>query len=550
MKKKKIRYDVAKIETVRELLELAVFENGDTVAFKYRVGRADDEIAEVSYSEFSNSCDDLLASLSERGFETASCGCVGNNSYAWILAYVSALKGGNVFVPLDRELPESDLLNILSETSPSVLFFGNTHKAFIESKIDELSFVKLFVGLDAAAVIDDARFVSISTLLSEGKELPRSTASREVDDVAMIVYTSGTTGLAKGVMLSERNICSCVYNTMRISTLYDSCVAVLPLHHTFSSVGVLCSMHLHSTICINDSLRNVLRDIQTFKPSYIYLVPRFAEIFYDNIKKKLNQKGIERKFETLVKLSNFLRKLHIDLRHLFFKEIHNNFGGRMRKIVTGGAPIRGDIGEFFDSVGIPLVNGYGITECSPVISANREGGDSWSTAGEKVDCLEWRIDTPNEEGIGEICVKGETVMLGYYKNPEATAEVIVDGWFHTGDYGRLDGDQLVITGRKKNVIVLNNGKNIYPEEIEGYIQRIEYVAEVVVRGMKNEYGEDCGLTAELYFSDGIERKAEEVLRELRQVMRELPNYKHIASVIIRKTEFPKTTTAKIRRTHA
>lgn len=545
------RYDVTPFSSVREMMDIAVKEDGNTIAFRYRTPGDQNTIIDVTYSEFNELTEKLGAALTARGFGRSFIACIGPNSFNWLVTYITAMKGAGVFVPIDRDLPEADVYNIIGESNPEVIFFSSIHEKLFEGKEDILSGIKLFVGLDDKVVGNFKNYININDLIKEGAPLSKEeydTTRRDVDEMATLVYTSGTTGLAKGVMLSERNVCSCVFHTMRISTLYDTCIAVLPLHHTFGSVGVLCSLHLHTTICINDNIRNVLKDMQTFCPSYIYLVPRFAEIFYSNIIKKIQQKGIEKKFNMLVKVSNALRKVGIDLRHVFFKEILNNFGGRMKKIVTGGAPIRPDIGDFFDSIGIPLVNGYGITECSPVICANNEICNDWNTAGVRLECLEWRIDEPNAEGIGEICVKGETVMLGYYKRPEDTAAVIKDGWFFTGDYGYINKyDQLVITGRKKNIIVLNNGKNIYPEEIEGYIGRIEYVAEVVVRGLKNEYGEDCGLTAEIFLGEGIEKKLEEIMKDFREVLRELPTYKQISNVIVRAEAFPKTTTAKIRR---
>ena len=267
----------------------------------------------------------------------------------------------------------------------------------------------------------------------------------------LLVYTSGTTGMSKGVMLSEHNIVSSIYYGMQVSTVYDTCLSVLPYHHTYESVsGILVSLHHHSTICINDSLKAVVKNLQLYKPSYIYLVPAFVEVFHANIMKTVKAGGKKKAFAFLMKLSNALRKIGIDLRRTFFKQIHTTFGGRLIKIVCGGAPIRPEIGEFFDNIGINLINGYGITECCPLVCANNDYFNDYHTAGLKLPCIEWRIDEPNEEGIGEICVKGDIVMLGYYKQPEMTAEVLKDGWFYTGDYGFINKyEQLVITGRKE-----------------------------------------------------------------------------------------------------
>ncbi|MBO4428436.1 MAG: AMP-binding protein, partial [Clostridia bacterium] len=247
------------------------------------------------------------------------------------------------------------------------------------------------------------------------------------------------------------------------------------------------------------------------------------------------------------KISNAALKLGIDLRPKLFKEILDNFGGRLRRIVCGGAPIRPEIGKFFGDIGIAMTGGYGITECSPLVCVNDPDSNDYHTAGHKLACLEWRIDEPNEDGIGEICIKGDVVMKGYYKQPEKTAEAIKDGWFYTGDYGYLtDDDQLVITGRKKNLIVLNNGKNIYPEEIEGRISTIPYITEVIVRGLKNDDGDEYSLIAEVYMAEEVHSGAE-VLVDVQKTLADLPTYKNVTKIVVRNEPFPKTTSNKIRR---
>jgi len=248
----------------------------------------------------------------------------------------------------------------------------------------------------------------------------------------------------------------------------------------------------------------------------------------------------------MISVSNALRKVGIDLRKVLFKSVHTAFGGRLRKIVCGGAPIRPEIGKFFDNVGISLINGYGITECSPLVSANHDKYNDYHTVGIKLRCIDWRIDSPNEEGIGEICIKGDVVMLGYYKQPEKTAEVLKDGWFYTGDYGYInDREQLVITGRKKNLIVLDNGKNVYPEELEAYIMNIDYVTEVVVKGLVDEKGGESAIGAEVFLSE--EKTPTEVLKDIRKALYGLPSYKQVSKVVIRTEEFDKTTSKKIKR---
>ncbi len=543
--RKPIFYEVAKFESIRELLTLADRQAGGKVAFKYKKG---EDVAEVTYHEFVEQTELLGAALLEAGLGSAHIACIGKNSYKWIVAYLTVLKSAGVFVPVDSELPPVDILHVLEQSDCSAVFYDKKYEELFREHADRLPGIRLYIGFDRTE--DDGAFVSFDRLLAHGNDCNRAKYDRlasRPDDLKLLVYTSGTTGMSKGVMLSEHNLVSSVYYGMQVSTVYDTCLSVLPYHHTYESVsGILVSLHQHSTICINDSLKAVVKNLQLYHPSYIYLVPAFAEVFYANIMKTVRAEGKEKAFLTLIRVSNALRKIGIDCRKSFFKKIHDVFGGRLRKIVCGGAPIRPEIGEFFDGIGISLINGYGITECSPLVCANNDFFNDYHTAGLRLPCLEWRIDDPNEEGIGEICVKGDVVMLGYYKQPEKTAEVLKDGWFYTGDYGYINKkEQLVITGRKKNMIVLSNGKNIYPEELEGYIQGLDYVTEVVVRGVRNEHREEVSLQAEVFLN--MEKSAKEVLRDIHERCKDLPSYKHIGSVTIRSEEFPKTTSKKIRR---
>lgn len=538
-------YEVTKFNSIKEMLDIAVKEAGDKIAFKYK---DDGEIVEIKYSDFVQQISWLGSALTEIGFSDKNIACIGSNSYKWVLTYLAVLKSAGVYVPVDKELPANDIFHILNESECSVVFYTKAHEELFMSNTDKLPNVKLYIGFDRTD--DSGSFRSFDKFIEHGKSCDSTkylSLTSDPNALKLLVYTSGTTGIAKGVMLSEHNLVSSIYYGLQVSTVYDSCLSVLPYHHTYESVsGILVSLHHHSTICINDSLNAVLKNLQLYKPSYIYLVPAFVEVFYSKIIKNVKESGKEKVFYKLISLSNGLRRIGIDLRKTLFKSVHEAFGGRLRKIVCGGAPIRPEIGKFFDDVGISLINGYGITECSPLVCANHDMFNDYHTAGIKLPCIDWRVDSPNEEGIGEICVKGDVVMLGYYKQPEKTAEVLKEGWFYTGDYGYInDKQQLVITGRKKNIIVLSNGKNIYPEEIEGYIQGIDYVTEVVVKGLIDEKGDESSLVAELFLSE--EKTSAEVLRDIKKVSHDLPVYKQISKVVIRDEEFDKTTSKKIKR---
>ncbi len=558
-------YEVTKVNSIREILNIAQAEAADKTAFKYRIH--DEEIRSVSYSDFIRDVNAIGSALTELGIIGEHIAQIGENSYRWVTVYLSVLAGNGVYVPIDKELPEADIANIVNHSDSTVLFYSSKYDEIIKKNADgSLSNVKYFIRVESPeeenAVFDNPRFKSYNELIQHGYELLDSGYEEYFPlhsnpyDLKMIVYTSGTTGLVKGVMLCEHNLVSCVYYGLQVSTVYDTCLSVLPYHHTYEAVaGILVSLHHHSTICINENIKAVMKNLAAYKPEYIYLVPAFAEEFYRRIWATAKRTGKEKGLKALIKTSNNLRKIGIDARRKLFSTIHENFGGKLKKIVCGGAPVRPEIGEFFDSIGINLINGYGITECSPLVSANRDYFNDFRTVGTVLPCCEIKFDDVTPEGIGEICVRGDIVMLGYYKMPEATADVLKeDGWFYTGDYGMMnDKEQLIITGRKKNIIVLSNGKNVYPEEIENYIQNIPYIREVVVYGLKNEYGEENKLCAEVFLNAekveemGITDPAANLKSDISKACAQLPAYKNISRIVIRNHEFDKTTTNKIKR---
>ena len=371
----------------------------------------------------------------------------------------------------------------------------------------------------------------------------------------MLVYTSGTTGDPKGVMLTEHNLVSVVNYGLMVADIGDRCLSVLPYHHTYEAIaGILIELHNHSCICINDSLKNVLKNLNLFKPNTIYLVPAFVEVFYKNIWSNAQKSGKDKILKMMIPVSNALRKIGIDLRPKLFKSIHEALGGNLKTIISGGAPLRAEIGQFFNDIGITLLNGYGITECSPLVSVNRIKFNDSSTVGIVLPCCEVKFENVNEEGDGEVCVKGDIVMMGYYKEKEKTDRVLKNGWFNTEDFGHFNSlGQLVINGRKKNLIVLDNGKNVYPEEIENYILKIPYVQEVMVKGKKNDIGQEVALIAEVFLNqEKVKEMNESNIKEklkldIRDACKDLASYKRISEIQIRENEFVKTTTNKIKR---
>ena len=561
MSSKNYEYNKAvKIDTIKELMDLAEKEDGDKIAFEYRNEKDKSKIEAITYKEFQYDTYYLGTALLQLGINKNHIAVIGENSYKWLTVYLTVLKSDSVLVPIDRELPEKDIINILKSSDSEVLFYAGKYEKYIEKFKKELPNIKYFIGFDRNENLENV--LSYKKIMDLGKERyeagDKSYASIEHKDtniLELLVYTSGTTGDPKGVMLTEHNLVSCVYYGLQVAEIKTKCLSVLPYHHTYEAVaGILVALHKHATICINDSLKNVLKNLQLYKPDYIYLVPAFTEVFYKNIWGTAKKEGKEAGLKFLIKLSNVLRKMGIDLRGKLFKSIHSAFGGNLKEIICGGAPIRPEIGKFFNDIGVMLLNGYGITECSPLVSVNRPKFNDSSTVGVILPCCEVKIENPNDEGDGEIWVKGDIVMMGYYKDKERTDKVLKDGWFNTEDYGKVnEKGQLVINGRKKNVIVLTNGKNVYPEEIENYILRIPYVEETIVKSVKNDIGQEVALCAEVYLNSDkvkeleIENVEEQLKKDISKETKELASYKHITKIEIRKTEFIKTTTKKIKR---
>lgn len=559
MKKVKMKiYPVEPFSSLKDMLYQAVKRTPDKTVFKFKEKK---EVREVTFTEFLESVNGLGTALSDLGISKTHVAMLGSNSYKWLNVYITVLLSDNVFVPIDKELPFGDIINVLNQSDSTVLFYDKRYEKDIKENIDKLPNIKHFIGLDRTE--EEDKFLVFDAFLEKGKKLVEDGNKDFIDlendtkALKMIVYTSGTTGMAKGVMLSEHNLMSCVYWGLRRATIFTTSLSVLPYNHTYEAVaGILVAICKNVTICINESLKAVLKNLQLYKPDYIYLVPAFTELFYKKIWAGIEEKGKTKLIKTAIKVSNALLKVGIDIRRKVFAEIHEQFGGNLREIICGGAPIRPEVGKFFNDIGVILLNGYGISECSPLVSVNPIYFNDCATVGFPLECVEIDIAEKDEDGIGEICVKGDIVMMGYYKQPEITKEVLSDdGWFKTGDYGMLNEyGQLIITGRKKNLIVLDNGKNIFPEEIESYIQSIPYVKEVIVYGVKNLDGIEDRIAAEVFLDAEATAEFDDVLAKLKadinEKTAELPTYKKISEIVVRDEEFEKTTTNKIRRQSA
>ena len=555
MKYRKL-YEVNEVKSIKELMKYSVEQAGDKDAFRYKKGK---DIINVTYNEFQNDTLALAVALNKLGVEGKHIAVIGENSYDWLTVYLTVLKSKSVLVPIDKELPLKDIINVLKHSESEVLFYSSRYEKHIREISNALPQVKYFIGFEKDADESESN-LSYKKFIDNGRALYEKEGYEEPDidtnAMKMIIYTSGTTGMSKGVMLTEHNLLSVAIGALKITKIQKSCLSVLPYHHTYEAVaGIITELLNQTTICINDSLKNVAKNLELFKPEHIYVVPAFAEMFYKKIWTTAESTGKAELLKKLIKISNALMKVGIDLRRKLFASVLKSFGGNLKEIVCGGAALRPEVGEFFNSIGIMFFNGYGITECSPLVSVNTPYLNEPYTVGLPLECCEVKLEDQTEEGIGEICVKGDIVMLGYYKDEERTKEVLTDGWFRTGDFGKItEKGQLVITGRKKNIIVLENGKNVYPEEIENYILAVPYIQEVVVRPNINEHGfNGNNLCAEVFLNEEKVKELgdvdikEKLKEDINAVTADLPVYKKVSEIEIRDKEFEKTTTNKIKR---
>lgn len=491
---------------------------------------------------------------------------VGDTHPSYMTAFFATIASNSTIVPLDKDLNDDALIDFMNIAEVSAVIYTASFNRRLINYADRLTTVKYFIpiideGEDCAKdnVIAFNELLEIGRMLYEGGNTAFTDIEPDLDHLAAILFTSGTTGTSKGVMLTHRNFVAATNGSDQSMTQFNRknvFVDCLPMNHSYEiTCGQLAIQNLGATMVINDSIKNVLRNFVKYKPNALMLVPLYVETMYKKIWSEIDKKGMKKKVRTAMKISDALLKVGIDMREKFFSQITGALGGNLKIIVVGGAPMRPEIISDFRSFGIYILEGYGITECSPLVAVNRLGSERPHSVGPAVECCQVRIDKQPGEETGEIVVKGENVMVGYYNNPEATAAVFTDdGWFKTGDIGYMDKDGYIyITGRKKNVIILSNGKNVFPEEIEEHLSdRSDVIGESVVLGRPNASGETV-ITAVIYpnpdFSkDKTKEEVEAAVRAaVTEVNKSLPVYKQVRDTELRDTEFEKTTTRKIKR---
>lgn len=538
------------LETIRDIINNSNNKYKDAIAIQEKKNK---KIVSYTYEQLRNDVYALGTKLIDMELKDKHIAIVGENSYNWIVSYLAIITGVGVAVPLDKELDSEQISKLLEKGDASAVLFS---KGFLSS-IDEIIENS---KLEFAACLNDTdKYTDVQTLINEGRQLINegSTVYEDsivnVNELNVIMFTSGTTGFNKGVMISQNNLLVNIEQSCKAFGIYHKTVAVLPFHHIYENVcGMMAPIAMGMNIFINDSLKYLSKNLKLVKPEMEVMVPLFLETMEKSIRVELKRMNVEKVFENSIKVSNFLLKSGIDLRRLLFRKVHANFGGKLKAIVCGGAALKPELITFFGDIGITIHNGYGITECTPLISVNlNKKGDHFSV-GKIFSSCQVKIDNKNEEGIGEILVKGPNVMIGYYKDDESNEKSFTNGWFRTGDYGSIDADKnLVICGRKKNLIVLSNGKNVHPEELEGYIyEMMPYVKESLVYIDKNKKGSEV-ISTYVYldqdFSSGKSlEELESILKEdLKKVNKKLPSFKKIQHIYIKEEEFEKNSSKKI-----
>lgn len=563
-------YKTTFIDDMRSLVEEAAQNFPDSIAISYKENYWDKDVRKITFSQWRDDVRNLGTALIKEGLREKNIAIVGENSYGWCCSFFGVMAIGAVTVPVDKELPIEDIDGIITTTSCKAVIFGKASEAKVKEMLSKggLSTVKYLISVAPEASIDaselgDRVLTTISQLQERGDVLYKSGDTSyydykiDVNRLASIVFTSGTTGKGKGVMLSQANIGLDMTLGMYNFDITRKTLHVLPPHHTFgSTVNYIGHLSQGCEVYISSGIKHVSDEIKEQQPTHLILVPAFLEVMNRKIWTTARKSGKEGLLKVMMKVSDCLRKIGIDVRRKLFSSVLSAFGGKLELIICGGAKLDEDIIKTFDSIGITVLNGYGITECSPLISANRNEYRKPGSVGTPILACRVKIDDPDENGEGEICVKGPNVMLGYYNNPEATAEVFdKDGFFHTGDYGKLDEEGWIyITGRKKNLIILSNGKNVYPEEIEAELQKIEGVTEVVVYAGESRVQKDkITIVAEIFpdsdllADSGVADLQNYFEGKVKELNARMPSYKAVKRVKIRDVEFQKNTSRKITR---
>ncbi len=557
-------FEAEEFENIKEILYHVAQKYSDKVAFVVKHKKeAQISYENITYKELLKNVNALGSKFYELGYQNKRIAIVGRNRYEWCVTHLANLLGNMVSIPLDKELQVDELESCLVRSKADVVVFDEKYIENIEEiKRRGNSNLQNYICMS-----NKEGYECIPNLIKEGQKLldagEQEYINSKIDSykMAILLFTSGTTSKSKAVMLSQNNIASNIYSMQLVEDIRpeDRNLAFLPFHHIFGSTEIIVMLASGLATAFPDGLRYVAQNLKEYKVSLFVGVPLLVEAIYKNIEKEVEKQGKTKLINTAKKVSNVLLKCHIDVRKKLFKPILDALGGNMRFIISGGAPLDKRVAKGFNDLGIELVQGYGLTETSPVIAAENAYKKRSGSIGFPMDNVELEIVDKDENGIGELRVKGPNVMLGYYENEEETKRVIRDGWFYTGDLGYMDKDGFIfLTGRQKDMIVLKNGKKVFPEELETLINRLDLVEECIVYGMPDEKDKnDLKLSVKIVYNKEVAKEqypnaTEDELRKviwekIKEINKTFPPYKYIKNMILTDEELIKTTTKKVKR---
>ena len=568
-KSKNKYYEETHYKTVKEIFKRSIEKYKDNIYILERPNHDHKaKFEEFTYERFGNDAINLGTGLMKYlNLSNERIIIIGENTYYWYVSYFSILCGVGIAVPVDKELPNNEIENVIKRSHAAAVIYSKKKKDAIDKIKDNLPMVKYFIEMNSNDGVQ-GRDVGIEHVIAEGKKLTDAGNTEYMDveidpeEFKFLIFTSGTTSQAKGVMLCHRNLAENVNAVSKYVKIYERDIffSVLPLHHTYeSSIGALLPFANGSSVAICGGLRYIVPDMQEAKPTAMLAVPLLVESLYKKINQSIEKSGKAGLVNSMIHLTNALKSVGIDIKRKVFKEIYDNLGGNMRIIVSAAAPIDKKIGKWVQDIGIEFLQGYGLTETAPIAALTPECDPRVGSVGLPVNCAQIKIHNPNENGEGEIWIKSQTLMLGYYEDEEATKEVVHDGWFNSGDIGYQDKDGYVyVTGRSKNVIVTQNGKNIYPEEIELLLSKIPEIQECMVYGKEVEGEKELIISVKvipnmeeienLHGKDLSEEEIHKIIwNKIKEVNKGLTSYKAIKNLEIKHDEFAKTTTMKIKR---
>lgn len=564
----KRNYEPTTYKTIKEVFERSIELYKDNPFILEKFNHKDEKFTEITYEKFGKDVIGLVTGLNKiLNLKGKRVVIIGENTYYWYVSYMAMLCSDAIAVPVDKELPANEIENVIKRARACCVIYSSKKEEIIKKVKENLPDVAYFVKMNSEEEINE-KDVGIEYIIEEGKNLIRigdkyyKNVKINPEEFKLLIFTSGTTSQSKGVMICNRNLAE---NINAVSayvklTEKDRFFSVLPLHHTYeSSIGFLIPMAVGASIAVCEGLKYIVPNLKETKPTAMLAVPLLIENLYKKINENIKKSKKDKIVKSMIHVTNALKGVNVDIKRKVFSEIYDNLGGNIKYIVSAAAPIDAKIGRWLQDIGITFLQGYGLTETSPIAALTPEFDPKVGSAGKAVICAELKIDHPNDNGEGEVLIKSKTLMLGYYENEEATKEAIEDEWFHSGDVGYLDEEGfLYITGRSKNVIVTQNGKNIYPEEIELLLGNVEEIKECMVYGKEVDGEKELIISVkvipnlekieEKYGKDLTDERIHNIIWErIKEVNKKLTSYKAIKNLEIKKDEFEKTTTMKIKR---